>query len=256
MENVQKHNICTNIPSSQAFRYYSLVVQLLSKFSAFYEIWNSITVFTRARHWSLYRARWIPFTLSHVISGTSVSVLWRHCKIIQHLYYFSLLVYRRDAVRFNSLSIWVVTYRQVLKFRRNILHPFSSFILFFFFFGTNCTPNSVITFSWSFLVFWPHFFLSFFVHTPCLTLKFFYFHPSFSCFKEMFFKLFSSLHFQFHFYSLAPCNLLSLPSAYHRRGCDKISQMCLKLQIPIFSPRLKRKDENCLHRFYSHIFIL
>jgi hypothetical protein len=49
--------------------------QLIKKFPALYGIRSFITVFTRARHWSLSWARWIQSTPSHRISSRSVLIL-------------------------------------------------------------------------------------------------------------------------------------------------------------------------------------
>jgi hypothetical protein len=52
-----------------------IVTQLVKKFPAFYGTWRFITVFTRARHWSLSWARWIQSTHSHPTSLRSILIL-------------------------------------------------------------------------------------------------------------------------------------------------------------------------------------
>jgi hypothetical protein len=56
----------------------SPIVQLLKNFRAFYETRSFITVFTRALHWSLSRARSIQSTPSHPISLRSILILSNH----------------------------------------------------------------------------------------------------------------------------------------------------------------------------------
>jgi hypothetical protein len=51
-----------------------VVTQLVKKFPTFYETRRFITVFTRARHWSLSRARSTQSTLSHPTSLRSILI--------------------------------------------------------------------------------------------------------------------------------------------------------------------------------------
>jgi hypothetical protein len=50
------------------------VAQLVNKFSAFYGTRMFITVFTRARHWSISWARWIQSSPSHAVSLRSILI--------------------------------------------------------------------------------------------------------------------------------------------------------------------------------------
>jgi hypothetical protein len=67
-------------------------VQLLKNFLAFYGTRRSITVFTRARHWSLSSARSIQSISSHPISLRSILILFNHvswCRLILLVYSWS-----------------------------------------------------------------------------------------------------------------------------------------------------------------------
>jgi hypothetical protein len=57
------------------------IVQLLKNFPAFYRTRKFITVFTRARHWSLFWARSIQFIQSHPISLRSILILSTHLRL-------------------------------------------------------------------------------------------------------------------------------------------------------------------------------
>jgi len=52
-----------------------IVTHLVKKYSASFANRMFITVFTKARHWSIYRVRWIQYTMSHPISLTSILIL-------------------------------------------------------------------------------------------------------------------------------------------------------------------------------------
>jgi hypothetical protein len=54
------------------------VTQLVKKFPDFYGNRRFITVFTRTRHWSLSWARWIQFTISHLLSVRCFLILSSH----------------------------------------------------------------------------------------------------------------------------------------------------------------------------------
>jgi hypothetical protein len=55
-----------------------MVAQLVKKFPAFYGTRRFMTVFTRARHWSLSWVRWIQSTPSHLISLRLILILSSH----------------------------------------------------------------------------------------------------------------------------------------------------------------------------------
>jgi hypothetical protein len=57
------------------------VTQLINKFPAFYGNRRSITVFTTARHWSLFWAIWVQSTPSRPMSLRSILILTLHLRL-------------------------------------------------------------------------------------------------------------------------------------------------------------------------------
>jgi len=58
-----------------------IVAQIIKKFPVVYRNRRLITVITRARHWSLFRARCIQSTASHPISLRSILILSSHLRL-------------------------------------------------------------------------------------------------------------------------------------------------------------------------------
>jgi len=69
-----------------------IVIKLVKEFPAFYGTRNFITVSTRARHWSLFRARCIQFTPSHTISLTSITLYVITQKISKLICKYELII--------------------------------------------------------------------------------------------------------------------------------------------------------------------
>jgi hypothetical protein len=59
----------------------SIVTHIVKKFPAFYGIRRFITVFTRARHWSLSCVSCIKSASSHSVSPTSILILSSHLRL-------------------------------------------------------------------------------------------------------------------------------------------------------------------------------
>jgi hypothetical protein len=55
-----------------------IITQIVKTFTAFCGTWRFITILTTAHHWSLFWARWIQPTPSHLISLRSILMLCSH----------------------------------------------------------------------------------------------------------------------------------------------------------------------------------
>jgi hypothetical protein len=141
-------------------------------------LWNpkSITVFTRVRYWSLFWARWVQSTASHLIYQRSVLILSSHLRLYFHKtkskkYGIILLPWVRFE-RPKTQSVLVTdTYKLCSSFRMwdQDVHPYKTktIVLFGFnvvhvfnLFPSVFVPSLKVDFTWCLIQICPYLFVS------------------------------------------------------------------------------------------------
>jgi hypothetical protein len=78
--------------------------ELLKKFPTFYGTWRFITVFTRARHWSLSWDKWIQFTRLHPISLRYILMLSFYLRLFFFIFFLSFWLFHQIPIRYILLG--------------------------------------------------------------------------------------------------------------------------------------------------------